>query len=380
MRYFLLVTVLLSASIVRAEALGSSLMEKGAFDAIQIPINQLITLKLDGSRIQLDRRLWEPDKKSADQDDEGDNANVFGGNANLRARINVNRQQQTPVEQAFNALQKASGGMATSRMISGNSRATSFTGGSVNGRMESTQNRVIFEISENAAPFRSIQVTDDPEGIFRLMLTSSSGDLILINQTPAGGASICGIVGETKLIDTAKTFGELRRKHRDIFETSINPVLERVGIGLALSPDSPEVHAKVVAMLTPVTDADRAAASALLKELDSPDFATREAAREQLLKLYDRYRAALTQLASETTLSNDAKASLDQIRDARSSSSPAERIVVENKLLDDPKYLARILTDQDAAARTIIVAHLEKISGQSFGNDVKAWEKWANEK
>ncbi len=379
-------TVLLLVSAARADATASALTEKGAFDTLHKEIGALITLKLDGARIQIDRSRWEPQKKSVDEpkaeEEMGGNIKIVPGNANanVRLRINGNLQPQTPFEQAFAALQTAAGGMATTRMNSGMGRSASFRGELINGRMEIAGDRVVVALTENADPFRSIELTDDPTGVFRLTILGNSGDLIMIHQTPDGGASIAGIVGETKLIDSAKTFGELSRKHRVVLDSTIHPVLQRVGIGLALSADSQEVHAKVVAMLTPASDEDRAAARALLKDLDSQDFATREAAREQLLKVFDRYRGALVQLADEAGLSNDAKASIQQINAARTSGSPAERIVVDNKLLDDPKYLARMLPQQEPAARKVIIARLEKLSGQSLGDDPQAWEKWASEK
>jgi hypothetical protein len=386
-----LIPILIVLSLVSAtRADASALTEKGAFDTLHKEIEALITLKLDGARVQVDRSRWEPQKKGVDEpkaDEEmggnikivPDNANA-NVNANVRLRINRTLQPQTPFEQAFAALQTAAGGMATARMSSGSDRSASFRGELINGRMEIAGDRVVVVLTENADPFRSIELTDDPAGVFRLTLLGNTGDLIMINQSPGGGTSLACIVGETKLVDSAKTFGELSRKHRGALDSAIHPVLQHVGIGLSLSADSPEVHAKIVAMLTPASDEDRAAARALLKDLDSPDFATREAAREQLLKVFDRYRGALVQLAGEAGLSNDAKASIQQINAARASGSPAERIVVDNKLLDDPKYLARMLAQQDVAARKIIITHLEKLSGQSFGDDPQAWEKWASEK
>ncbi len=361
------VMVLACAVSVRAE---SGLLKRGLFDSIKPEMGGLITLRFEKSSIRLDRSVWGEEKEQE----------VINGAApvNPAAAARIRRIQQSPAEAAFRRLQVVAQANQTSGMTSNNIRSISFTGASLSGKLEVAADVVTIRLAEAAEPRRTLELIENPDGMFRLLLTGEDGDLVLINQSQTGAASVACVVGDKSAVASGQSFAEVFSKNREVFEKIVFPALEHVGVQLALSANTPQVRAAVVAMLTPLGEEDRQTAQKLLAELSSPDFATREVARERLAAGIDRYRPAIEQHAAKKELSNDVRFTLDQLLSV-SNADPTRKLVTEMKLLDDAKFLVSILDAIEPESRKVVTARIEKLTGKSFGEDVSAWQKWAAE-
>jgi hypothetical protein len=352
----------------------SGLRDRGILDGMKPEVSGLVTLKFDRSSIRLDRAAWGEQKDAPDnQADLPANLDPAGQIRirNMRARVT-----QVPAEAAFRRIQAASQANQSSGMTSNTTRSLSFDGAALSGKIEATGEVVTVRLSEKASPARTLEITDDPQGGFRLLLTADDGNIVLINQAASGAASLACVVGGKSAVASGKSFAEVFSQNREVFETIVMPAIEHVGVGLSLSANTPLVRARVVSLLMPLSEAEKAAAAKLLGDLASPDFATRETAREALSARLDRYEALIREHSQAEGVSKDVQFTLEQLLGA-ADAEPTRKLIAEMKLLEDAEFLISILEAIDADARKVVTAHLTKLTGESFGEDVEAWKKWA---
>ncbi len=382
-----LVTVLSHAAATVCNAADAPrMLSKGTFDSLKTEIGGLISIAIKDQSIQLNRKQWESQKEEevANGQAQG-NINVMPGNAaGGNIQLNINRpfaRAQSPVDKAFTALQAAAGGMQTSAMSTNQQRMRSFAGPALAGKLITQGDSVIFELNELDGSNRTLQLTDDGAGSFRLILLHPEGDMVIINQSAKGNASVAFMIGSEKFIASDKSYLKIYQSNQDLFEKTLYPVLRHVGIGMMISPDSPQVRAAVLSMIVPPTSDDQTEAAALIKRLDDPDFATREKAREDLIARVDRFHPILREKSAEAGLSAETSESLRQIinnYDARSTES--QQLAQSMKLTDDAGYLIRLLPGLKPAERPAVIAQLQKITSQTIGDDPAAWQAWQESK
>lgn len=156
---------------------------------------------------------------------------------------------------------------------------------------------------------------------------------------------------------SAESFADLRREHREAFDTHVLPMMRRLGLGAIIEEEVRTTARQLFLDKLPVTDEQRAATLEALAQLDSPAFPERRAAQLALEKLG---RPAATVLATvpseELTAEQQARVEL-LLGDYRT--LPADEA---ERLANDPDFLRSVASlSGDEEADLLAAAAQERL-------------------
>jgi len=339
----------------------SPLLQQGHLNKLRPQLEQIFQFTFDGAKIKLDRKGWGDPPK------------------NGKPALNINSVNVSPIEAIFSHIRTQSGPLSHSSMsVSNRQREISFAGGAMSGRLRMQGEMIRLDLEEADAPHRSLELSDDGQGAMRLML-SGEGELILVQQTRGGACTVAAAVGGKSFIAQGDSFLALYKQHRQAVDAQVLPALQ--GLSVALIPPSatPQMKNAVLALLTR-TPESLEEGKKLMRDLDSEKFQTRDKASKLLNERFEVYKDLIQEKLKDSTLSQETASRLGKIMAAHPDAQKVSQTIAALDLLRDPTYLVGILEEAASEQRGKVVAQLETVTGQRFGNDVAAWKKWLAER
>ena len=374
----------------RAQDDDKSTAGKGRLEALAPVVRRLIPLTVDKGALRMDREAWtRPAEGKAAEDLKAEFEAALqkqGYPKEWAARQAAEMAEAPDAERIFNLLQVASRSHGTGRSMGGNERSTSFSGGGLAGRLSLTGTAnapgqgvqgVDVDLREEKDPKRSLQVTDDGEGALRLVASDGAGKfLLVINQARGGRFSVAFVEGDTPYAGSGESYQAFYRANRETVEKRLIPLLARLGVGTPLTAVSPEVRKAVLSRLRPVTEEERQEIDRRITGLDDADHAKREEATRFLAEQGHRHPARLEAAQKDASNSPEAAARLTRILAEIQIRRRADDLAGTLGLDGDPATLADLLDAAPEADRPLVVAALEKATGQKLGADAAAWKTW----
>jgi hypothetical protein len=363
-----------------------ALMGKGDFQAPELAtaIGKLFQFKLTGKTVTLNRDAWEDSDNKADEDNNGNGqVQIQGGGVQGGARIQVRvagmgmmGNNATGIDKVFQEIESAAGSNSARSSMGGDSHSSSFSGGKITGRLEVRGEAISVSLREEAAPNRTLELSDDGAGAWRILATDPSGDLVLLNQTPKGAVSVAAVLGGKPVAASGASYLDFYRQNRDLADGRILPVLRHLGADLKVSRQTPAVRAAARSRLTPLSEADTQHAAQLLKDLDNDSFEVREKATKELNDNYDRFQSLIEAKAKAPGLTPEVTDRLRKTAAAHPDAGAANQVIDALNLLDDPGFLAELFEGASDAQKAALAARLERLTGQKLGTDAAAWQNW----
>jgi hypothetical protein len=376
---------------------ASSLTADGELQNIREPLSQIFKIVIDGSKLKIDRAAWDRIAHLPPKNDGGANAvnlmpnglqgaaaaqqaALMAQQAAIRNRMMMQQDHFGPdssIEVLFQHIEDHVGRASShGRSGSGNKISREFGSETISGRLQINDDDIHLTLEEMQGPQRLFQFKTEGENDFRIQLIHPEGDLIIINQKGDGRFSLVSIMDGKAWSEQADSFLDFFRQHRKEMDGTILPILERFGICPILAADSPELRNAVLSLAIRTPDS-LAEGKQLLYDLDNGNFDKRERASRLLNRKYDVYCDLINQQLAGETVTTEGKHRLQQIVDGHPESQRVNSAVNALKLLEDPKYLASLLDDTDAAESAALIQHLETLTGQKLGVEPAAWKDWA---
>jgi hypothetical protein len=255
-----------------------------------------------------------------------------------------------------------------------------FDGQELSGRLRIEDQAVTLSLKEERPPYTILEVSDDGQGQFRLMLMQDAGEVLLSIRSEKGSFRLVHVDETQQSRYAAASFLDFYRRHRRYVETQLLPMLRQVGISPPLVPYDPPVKAAVIGALRGAVGADEAKqVEALIRQLNDEAHARRQQASRLLADNFLRYRALLEKASGDPNLPSEAAERIKQIMSAAARADQVEEIVSGLNLTGDVEYLVGLLGEieaGDSTARGLVAARLEALTGQKLGDDPAAWKNW----
>ena len=113
----------------------------------------------------------------------------------------------------------------------------------------------------------------------------------------------------------------------------------------------------------------------LIAELESDNYQHREKAANTLAERFELYQDAIRRALADKPKSYEVQLRLEQIVAQHSDSTAADTVAALD-LLHDANFIVALFDAANPEEVPKIAVHLEKITGQSLGNDAAAWKQW----
>ncbi|MCK4624196.1 MAG: hypothetical protein KAV00_02720, partial [Phycisphaerae bacterium] len=348
-----------------------------------------LKLTWKGRSLRLDHKQWEKDFEGKTKDEvlkilESEirgRGNWGGGDwpvREARRMLNMN-----PAERAFKRLQSAVGSGGSSGSSSGSGRRSMhFEGGDLRGRIDIAGKSVKLMLEEMSFPGRRLEVLDDGWGTLRIILSDSSGKLLLVvGQGEKGRISVAHISGDTVFAATGESFKDFYAKHQRYVDERFFPVLKHMGIVVPWGQYNPKVKQTVLAkIIGPMTPDQAARGKMLIEQLNDNSFKKRQEATGILSTQFARYRELIEQAAKKKSNPPETASRLKKIVKENTRQDDIEEFVTGRKLATNVGYLIRLIGDVPADDRAVVAGALQRLTKQKFGPDPIAWKKWWSKK
>jgi hypothetical protein len=350
----------------------SPLAGDGFFQQVKEPLGKMFAVTFDGPKLKLDRKAWGEQPK----DDKGAQGGIvvggFGGGFNFG--------NAHPMEALFRQVQSAAGVGGSGMGISGADRTLNFSGGKCNGNLHTRgQNLRHLQFEETGDAGRTIELSEDGKGGFRMQLTHPDGDLILVQQTPKGAFRVVALIHGRTFAGQGDNFTAFYKQNRAAMENDILPVLSRFGIDPILSPKEAKVKGAVLSQMLRSPETVEAGRK-LIAQLDADQFTAREQATKTLDARYSLYEDLIREKLKEKTIPLEVKTRLEKIANAHADQGRVSQTIELLDLTKDAGYVVDLLEGASSEEKPKVIAHLEKITGQKLGDDAKAWREWVEKK
>jgi len=342
------------------QAETSPLLAKGFLNEVNKPIELIFQFNIEKAKLTFDRRGWDTAAKGMPKPKD-----PFGG------RIG---NEPPAIEAIFNQVQEAAGPAGRGMSIGGEDRRINFSSGKLGGLLHTRKDYVRMSLEETQAPQRTLEVTIDGSGAYRIQLAEPEGDMVLLSQAKNGRFTVVAVVADKTFTARGESFAAFFKEHRKGFDTHVLPVLDAMGIRPVPASSSEKVRKAVVALLsrTPETLAE---GKKLLDDLDSEEFAVRQKAATQLTDRYAIYQDLIQERLKEK-LTLDVQKRLEKIVNEHADASRISQALTSLGLLQDPAYLISLLDHVTGDEAAPLTAQLEKTTGEKLGKDVAAWKEW----
>ncbi len=344
-------------------------------------MRELIRWTLDGPRLAI-RKDWKPisDQQKQKEFDAKIEAMIERGFDEATARRLAeqtlkNRMVDEPFGAAF--MQLARGNSGQGRSSSGDYHEYRFRGRDLHaiGVLENGRMRISFVEQNGPRREWSIDDRDDGHLIFRYF-----GDDFLVQMTQKSDGSIHlirvqGVKAESYV---GKNFAMLRKENPALIEQWLLPMFDHLGFSPPLSHANPVVRQAVIEQLKVSDRFDPDRFDKLLVDLNSENFAARDAATETLRSQRDLYRETIARALEQSDLTLEVRTRLNRILQTDATDNEVDRFIREQDLVNSPEYLVGLLTPSDDELNQLICRQLERITGESF-TPSQARQRWLNQ-
>ncbi|MCA9169966.1 MAG: hypothetical protein KDB23_19960, partial [Planctomycetales bacterium] len=274
----------------------------------------------------------------------------------------------------YHVMQPSNQAYGMSNSTNGTYGVFSFEVDRLRTRVEVTQTAFTMTLNEQLAPYRSVEISSHQDGRFRITVFGEQVTALI--QQPNGTVRILESYDDKVLTASATSCVDLYAERTDFVEHFLEK-LESIGIGRPTTRFDPPIADRVVRLLEVAEIDVEANFARLTADLDSLDYTKREAASQELARDVEAYAPRLEQLFEDDAASLELRSRAQRILEgyAKQQRGPDE-LVQELKLVDDPIYLANLLGKRPPEDFPRIASRLEKLTGQSLGNDPAAWRDW----
>ena len=374
----LLVQLIASATLWADEKPG---YEQGHLNKMSESLREMVKLTMRDGTLQLDRDIWNQSDSDASKKEQLEkivNDVIQRGFIKRFAEQEAKRIALQPkVVQLFNALRSEPSHHRFS-ISSGEIQIESFYGGDMYGELVTRGETVSFEFREEAGPKRLLTIRDTGKGGFSLTYTNGALDYKLsITQSDKGRIAIVHLRDGNSFSAIESSFRELHRKNRDYIDNELLPLLHFIGVQPPLMPFNTAVIKIVLSRITPLSDERRQESQAIIEQLASPQFVVRQKATQTLMKNPAQHIVVINDAISAGSLGPEAKHRLDRVvAHYDKTSGEVVKLVDSLNLVQDRRYLVELLSHVEEDDRKIVARALAGLTGQAFGGDMAAWEKW----
>jgi ribosome modulation factor len=357
--------------------------ETGRLQAVRKECADVIALKIDGTRLAVDREHWDraaehksPEQRLKELTKEYTNRGMPRQTAERLARSALRKGTATGLEGAVRRLKTAviPGGSSRSSGMGG--WRESFHGDGLSVIVASAGRELHVTLVEEGAPHRLLRFFADGGNIRLVLSSAESGFLLLVSQTDGGGFRVLEHAGGEVFRAEADSFAAFCRTHRQYVTKRLLPLLSHNGVGVPLTPYGDEVKRKVLLLLRESLSAEaQQKAKSLIARLGDPSYARRQEATKLLMKDMERYRWHLLRAAKDATLSPEAAARVRKLLEQHRPARDLDAAVADFGLLADALFLAELLSEtKDEGDRKRIAGRLREITGRDFGTDAAKWK------
>jgi hypothetical protein len=334
-----------------AAAADAPQFDIGEMKSISKALPTLIKLTLRDGKLALDRAHW---------GNEGDLPDPAKQRAAGPALIIGGAGGQTPASHAFSKVQQAAGGGGSNRIMMGGNSRISFSSRNVFGLLQEQGDSVKIFLQDQSETRCELDVEDQANGSFRLLLTNADGQLLTLFQSPKGPLNVVDLTTDTPVVKKFKSFAEFYRNDPAYLDERLMPMLARVGIAPFPGRFSPPVIQTVLARLRPMDDADQQQFDTLLKQLDDDDYDQRQAAIKAMAERYAKFSNAIEQAAKKPA-SEEVKVNLRKILEMSEKLREIPKIVASLDLTNDAVYLAQLAGKLDGKDRKAVEARIAEL-------------------
>ncbi len=356
--------------------------QNGALQDARDSLNRLLRLTWQGNQIAVDQGHWDelfaersPTDLSKDVDLLLKKHGVSMPETDRHGMPFRHGIPQTNVARLFDLLRQEFGNSGRSSSGSSNNITVSFTGSTANAQLVLKGNLFRFEFRERAFPHRLLII----EQAGPQLTMTLYGDVVLrFKQADDGSIRVVETMEDELITRSSDSLGKLYQTDPEFVETRLFPLLYHVGIIPPASRFDSSIVDRVVERLgTALETNDAETAFRLISELDADDYQIRQAATKRLEAKVDQFRELLVAAANDQDASFEKRSRIKFLLDKDSLDSvESDGLISSLRLLDDPQYLAIIMQELGEDDCKPIAHRLEKLTGETFGNDVDAWRSW----
>ena len=253
------------------------------------------------------------------------------------------------------------------------------------GFAELPSNGFAVQIMENQSPFSKINIKSDRDtNELEILYTRDSAAYIFrFQQNKDGRILVQQISSQDIFSEQELDFATFANKHGERLNGPISELLRYIGVSPPIGKFSPQVRRQIISRLRP-PDLDRQSEfNEIINRIAAGKFSEREAATQQLNDEYQTWKTLIHQAAIDDQLTLETRSRLRKIINTSAGATRQQEyeLLQASNLENDPEYLVWILinakenpiSDSD---RQCVLDQLQKVTGQTFGNDVDQWSGW----
>lgn len=252
-----------------------------------------------------------------------------------------------------------------------------FSSSEITANMTIKGNSLDLILTEVVTPNRSLRVSSDDR---ELRIGLLGDHVMLLDQQPDGKVRLVITHEDEVASASAESFATLYVEHPEMIEQSLFPILDHLGFLLPPTRMDPLVVDRVIEALRIVDDATQERFEKLLEQTDSSSFTVRAKATHELESNLSTYLKLIRRAYRDEELSAEVKTRLKHVlEEYEQETADLDRLIIEMKLTGDMAYLISLLGRVQPDQQDMIVAHLEKETGEALGSDQDAWQDWLDQ-
>ena len=241
-------------------------------------------------------------------------------------------------------------------------------------------------VSDETRSESTLKVSVKESGQIEIDYFANRGQYLFRFRQLENGDVYCQELGnEFAFVGAGKTFDDFCYRHPAYTQKRLQPVFEYLGMGEPATRYSGAVAKKVINDLQPVSDSRQDDFQKVIAGLDAISFSERETATKSLEKNFSNWKDLIQSAIADDKFSIEIRSRLKKIFENSVTEAEAGDLAIAQKgdLQDDVAYLIWILNSVDADeleasadVRSLIVARVEKLTGQKHGDDLEKWNLW----
>ena len=296
---------------------------------------------------------------------------------------------------AMNEMRQAVGGYGGGGSYGSGSWQQSISGQKLNGQLsfgrtnnnfgssqESVNKRkLIVDLKEVIDKQRKLYMSTNLDGEINISLNGGqSAFLLRFRQEKSGNVVVQSVSDENVFSGFAENFEQFCVNYPDFVQKQLFPSLGEFGILEPLTRYSKATQDTVIKILSLKDDPRFQKFRDTITELDAAEYKVREAATKRLKDSYKEWSDLMQVAVGDNSFSFESRSRIKSILKEKTSKDDHRvlTMVIKSKLAEKPDYLVWLLSRTPEAKRSRVVMQLEKLTDERFGEDISAWNKWAN--
>lgn len=243
---------------------------------------------------------------------------------------------------------------------------------------------VFLEDTETDSTLVRIEV--HKKGSISVNFSSDGGASVFRFRQKSDGKVYCqDLTNESAFASGASNYDDFCRRHPEFVRQRLEPVFKYIGLGVPPSRYADEVAKNVIVKLQPVEDSRMKEFQAAIEGLNAKSFDEREAAMKPLEENFDQWRDLIQATINDDKFSVETRVRLKKIFKNSASTEEVDdlEIAQKGKFEQDPVYLIWLLEkvsaeelDVSKDIKELLVKRIEKLTGQTHGDDLQQWQTW----